>query len=136
MLVDECTAIAKCADPETTAIFTTGWNEVIRTACQSSALGQRKFLHNEGATGVTRGSVGNRHNCGGLSACGKNFRVQVAIANPCDMGQRPRAVLAGTLSCFALGIGAASLSGYSTYRNAESSIPTVKPSVLGIFSSG
>ena len=59
--------------------------------------------------------------------------MQLAVADPCDMGQRPRAVLAGTLSCFALGIGAASLSGYSTFWNAESSTRIVKPSVLGIF---
>jgi hypothetical protein len=38
-----------------------------------------------------------------------------------------------TASCFALGRGAASLSGYSAYPNAESSVPTVKLSLLGIF---
>ena len=88
VLVDQSTAIAKYADPETTAIFIVGWSEVIRIALAKLGSARRKVLHKEGqGRGKTeirkealKGSIENTHNWGRVSACGKNLRVQVTVA--------------------------------------------------------
>jgi hypothetical protein len=55
VLVDESTAIAKYADPETTAIFIVGWSEVIRTALPKQCAGPAEiFTQRRGKAGGTK----------------------------------------------------------------------------------